>query len=189
MDTEIRVSTESWPWRRKFPHHSCQESNLWPFDHIPVLHHWALSYTHFNITLLRQMQRGSLKFALLFCFSFTTQIRRGSNLQRCTWQEVSQGGGGEGNQEVFILLLFPVLQKHRCEWRRWNRIYWKKLTQEAAKRQPVWRKHGQFFGGAADQSLQSHQRGSACEWSFAFAFHRVRVIVIVDKSGQQQTAE
>ena len=29
MDTEIRVSTESWPWRRKV---SCWDLNLWPFD-------------------------------------------------------------------------------------------------------------------------------------------------------------
>ena len=33
MDTEIRVSTESWPWRRKFSRRSCRDSNPWPFDH------------------------------------------------------------------------------------------------------------------------------------------------------------
>ena len=33
MDTEIRVSTESWPWRWKFSSHSCQDSNPQPFDH------------------------------------------------------------------------------------------------------------------------------------------------------------
>ena len=33
MDTEIRVSTESWFWRRKFSWRSCQDSNLGPFDH------------------------------------------------------------------------------------------------------------------------------------------------------------
>ena len=27
------VSTESWPWRRKFSHHSCPDSNPWPFNH------------------------------------------------------------------------------------------------------------------------------------------------------------
>ena len=32
-DTEIRVSVESWPWRRKFSHHSCWDSNPRPFDH------------------------------------------------------------------------------------------------------------------------------------------------------------
>ena len=32
-DTEIRVSTESWPWRRKFSYRSCLNLNLWPFDH------------------------------------------------------------------------------------------------------------------------------------------------------------
>ena len=31
MDTEIRVSTESWPWRRKFSRRSCRDSNL----HVP----------------------------------------------------------------------------------------------------------------------------------------------------------
>ena len=33
MDTEIKVSTECWPWRRKFSHCSCWDLNLWPFDH------------------------------------------------------------------------------------------------------------------------------------------------------------
>ena len=32
-DTEIRVSTESWPWRRKFSRRSCRDSNLRPSDH------------------------------------------------------------------------------------------------------------------------------------------------------------
>ena len=33
MDTELRVSTESLPWRIKFTCHFCRDSNLWPFDH------------------------------------------------------------------------------------------------------------------------------------------------------------
>ena len=33
MDTKIRVTTESWPWRRKFSHRSCRDLNLWPFNH------------------------------------------------------------------------------------------------------------------------------------------------------------
>ena len=33
MDTEIRVSTESRPWRRKFSHCSCRDSNPRPFSH------------------------------------------------------------------------------------------------------------------------------------------------------------
>ena len=32
-DTEIRVSTQSWPWRRKFSHCSCRDSNLQHFNH------------------------------------------------------------------------------------------------------------------------------------------------------------
>ena len=32
-DTEIRVSTESWPWRRKFSCRSSRDSNPGPFDH------------------------------------------------------------------------------------------------------------------------------------------------------------
>ena len=32
-DTKRRVSTENWPWRRKFSCRSCQESNLRPFSH------------------------------------------------------------------------------------------------------------------------------------------------------------
>ena len=31
MDTEIRVSTESWLWRRQFCHCSCRDLNPWPF--------------------------------------------------------------------------------------------------------------------------------------------------------------
>ena len=33
MDTKIRVCTESWPWRRKFFHHSGGDSNPCPFNH------------------------------------------------------------------------------------------------------------------------------------------------------------
>ena len=33
MDTKIRVSTESWPWRRKFTSRSCRDLNPQPFDH------------------------------------------------------------------------------------------------------------------------------------------------------------
>ena len=33
MDTKIRVSTESWLWRRKFTSRSCRDSNPRPFDH------------------------------------------------------------------------------------------------------------------------------------------------------------
>ena len=33
MDTEIRVSTESRPWRRKFSRRSCRDLNLRPIDH------------------------------------------------------------------------------------------------------------------------------------------------------------
>ena len=29
----VRVSTESWPWRRKVSHHSCQDLNPQPFNH------------------------------------------------------------------------------------------------------------------------------------------------------------
>ena len=29
----LRVSTESWPWRRKFSCRSCRDSDLWPFSH------------------------------------------------------------------------------------------------------------------------------------------------------------
>ena len=32
-DTEIRVSTESRPWRRKFSRRSCRDSNPRPFNH------------------------------------------------------------------------------------------------------------------------------------------------------------
>ena len=32
-DTEIRVSTESWPWRRRFSRRSCRDSNPRPFSH------------------------------------------------------------------------------------------------------------------------------------------------------------
>ena len=33
MDTKIRISTESWPLRRKFSWCSCRESNTHPFSH------------------------------------------------------------------------------------------------------------------------------------------------------------
>ena len=33
MDSEIRVSAENWPWRRKFSCRSCRDSNPRPLDH------------------------------------------------------------------------------------------------------------------------------------------------------------
>ena len=33
MDTEIRVSTESRPWRRKFSRRSCSDSRVRPFSY------------------------------------------------------------------------------------------------------------------------------------------------------------
>ena len=33
MDTEIRVSTDSRPWRIKFSRRSCRDMNLRPFSH------------------------------------------------------------------------------------------------------------------------------------------------------------
>ena len=33
METEIRVSTENWPWRRKFSRHSCRDLNPQLFSH------------------------------------------------------------------------------------------------------------------------------------------------------------
>ena len=42
-DTEGRISTESWRWRRKLSRcPSCRESNPRPFDHEPALYHWAV---------------------------------------------------------------------------------------------------------------------------------------------------
>ena len=36
MDTKIRISTESWPWRRIFSWCSCPEPNIQPFSHRSV---------------------------------------------------------------------------------------------------------------------------------------------------------
>ena len=49
-DTKIRVSTESWPWRRQFYHCSCRDSNPRPFDHksgtLPLSHHHSPACVH-----------------------------------------------------------------------------------------------------------------------------------------------
>ena len=56
-DTEIRLSTENWPWRRKFSRRSCGDSNPRPFDHesgvlttelsqLPKLDVWGQSWNH-----------------------------------------------------------------------------------------------------------------------------------------------
>ena len=42
-DTEIRDSTESWPWRRKFVNRSCRDSNLGPFSYESVALNTQLS--------------------------------------------------------------------------------------------------------------------------------------------------
>ena len=44
MDTEIRVSTESWTQRRKFSHRSNWDLNPQPFDHKSSAQKHTLSY-------------------------------------------------------------------------------------------------------------------------------------------------
>ena len=66
MDTEVRVSTESWPWIRKFSRCLCWDSNLRPFDHESVAP--LLSYPWFpGIRIVLDMTRhiSSLFLTLL----------------------------------------------------------------------------------------------------------------------------
>ena len=55
-DTEIRVGTESRPWRRKFSHRSCRDSNPRPFHHESGASTNELS-TLPNIYILQQIHR------------------------------------------------------------------------------------------------------------------------------------
>ena len=48
-DTEIRVRTENWPWRRKFSRRSCRDSNPRPFGHESV--DLALGYSRYPCSL------------------------------------------------------------------------------------------------------------------------------------------
>ena len=44
-NTQIRVGTKSWPWRRKFTHRPSRDSNPWPFNHNSGAlssNHWAI---------------------------------------------------------------------------------------------------------------------------------------------------
>ena len=61
MDAEIRVSTESWPWRKQFSHHSCRDLNPQPFNHVfgtlttepflfPSVCCWCVCNTHWPLT-------------------------------------------------------------------------------------------------------------------------------------------
>ena len=59
--TKIRVSTEGWPWRRKwkFSRRSCRYSNSWPFNHesgapTTELFHsqWQIHHTKMSLTRL-----------------------------------------------------------------------------------------------------------------------------------------
>ena len=73
---KIRVSTESWPWRRKFCHCSCWDSNLRSFNHESSI--IPLNYSHFpldpklyqDLPLLWQIwnQICSLNFLFLYVY-------------------------------------------------------------------------------------------------------------------------
>ena len=70
---KIRVSTESWPWR-KILHCSCQDSNLWPF-----------SYESFTLPL--SYPHSPHDEILLKCFItadyFTSELQASSLLNTC----------------------------------------------------------------------------------------------------------
>ena len=52
-DTEVRVSTESCPWRRTLPSLSCQDSNPGPFDHESV----AVALSHPSLVLVKPVSQ------------------------------------------------------------------------------------------------------------------------------------
>ena len=69
---QIKVSTQSQLWRRKFSCHSCQDSNSKPFDHEsgPLTNQLSWlpsypfpSYSHVNEPLTKALSRRSTKFA------------------------------------------------------------------------------------------------------------------------------
>ena len=63
MDTEIRVSTESWPWRRKFSHRSCTSSQLKKKQKAMPLNVQSVWRSHWMLKMLQG-------FCVWFFFSF-----------------------------------------------------------------------------------------------------------------------
>ena len=57
-DTEIRVSTESQPWSRKFSHRSCRDSNPRPFSHEWQSNHWAIPAPHKHCSMKHSWFHG-----------------------------------------------------------------------------------------------------------------------------------
>ena len=81
-DTEIGVSTKSWPWRRKLYRRLCQDSNTRPFDHesgalttepsplitsLPIFIKLWHNYVHGTRALISLSLSLSLFFFFFFC--------------------------------------------------------------------------------------------------------------------------
>ena len=64
-DTKIRVSTESWPWRRKFFHHSCRGFEPATFQSwIQHSSHWAIPSPHVPCIYLHEGESYAGKLGL-----------------------------------------------------------------------------------------------------------------------------
>ena len=110
MDTEIRVSTESRPWRRKFSRHSCRDLNPGPFSHESGALTTELSpspsklgtWIPFGLAL-RQKRKNNC-FVTMFCnicsvhvcLAVTCHLHFDLDLLRATAVTWGRGGGWGG---------------------------------------------------------------------------------------------
>ena len=86
LDTEIRVITESWPWRRRCSH---RELNLWPFDHesgsLPPSYLCCWTYSPSSESLyVRKSHRHHVYFVVDLCVQ---EAKRFSNIDKA-WVKI-----------------------------------------------------------------------------------------------------
>ena len=76
-NSEIRVSTESWLWRKQFSRRSCRESILWPFDHesgaLPPRYLRCPSFGQVK-TRTRWLKRWNFMITMLLLFSVRVML-------------------------------------------------------------------------------------------------------------------
>ena len=104
-DTEIRVSTESWPWRRKFSRRSSRDSNPQPFNHESGALTTELSPSPFTMSL--SVFRGWIPWQ--FSLSKINIFPAAPDLELI----------------LYLLWYWPVMNAHtKTRQSVWNRFYW-----------------------------------------------------------------
>ena len=124
MDSKIAVSTESWPWRRKFSCRSIQELNMWHFDWVqhPTTElpkgkkKWSYKMRDLPLEWLFIPQWLSWKFAQNHTQHSTADERSG-NIPITVGSCVSCCSlmPPDFNSSITLLLVYPISMPWKCQ--------------------------------------------------------------------------